>query len=153
MLFALIFGPTLGAHGHIERLLVLKAGLGVLAALALAAALRRPVREGEEHAAIEGGAARALWGAPAMRTLCGLVFVGFGVFVALATWLQALLHPSGVSEQSAGALLAGMIGCAVLPPLLARHDAERTFMRTAVLVSAFGCLALGAVPLLGARAG
>ena len=120
MLFALILGPTLGAHGHIERLLVLEATLGVLAALALAVALRRPVREGEERAAIEGGAARALWALPAMRTLCGLVFVGFGVFVALATWLQALLHPSGVSEQSAGALLvgmivAGMIGCAVLP--------------------------------------
>ncbi|MGA8745772.1 MAG: MFS transporter [Solirubrobacterales bacterium] len=157
MLFALILGPTLGAHGHIERLLVLEATLGVLAALALAAALRRPVREGEERAAIEGGAARALWALPAMRTLCGLVFVGFGVFVALATWLQALLHPSGVSEQSAGALLvgmiiAGMIGCAVLPPLLARRDAERTFMRAAVLVGAFGCLALGTVSLLGARA-
>jgi len=158
MLFALILGPTLGAHGHIERLLVLEAALGVLAALALAVALRRPVREGEERAAIEGGVARALWALPAMRTLCGLVFIGFGVFVALATWLQALLHPSGVSEQSAGALLvgmlvAGMIGCAVLPPLLARRNAERRFMRAAVLVGASGCVALGAIPLLGARAG
>lgn len=157
MLFALILGPTLGAHGHIERLLVLEAALAVLAALALAVALRRPVREGEERAAIQGGAARALWALPAMRTLCGLVFVGFGVFVALATWLQALLHPSGVSEQSAGALLvgmivAGMIGCAVLPPLLARRDAERPFMRLAVLIGAIGCVALGAISLLGAQA-
>ncbi len=52
-----------------------------------------------------------------MRTLCGLVFVGFGIFVALATWLQTLLHPSGVSETAAGGLLvamviAGTIGCA-----------------------------------------
>jgi len=157
MLFALILGPTLGAHGHIERLLMLEATFGVLAALVLAFALRRPVPEGEERAAIEGGVARSLWALPAMRTLCGLVFVGFGIFVALATWLQALLHPSGVSEQSAGALLvgmiiAGMIGCAVLPPLLARRDAERSFMRLAVMISAIGCVALGMIPLLGVRA-
>jgi len=157
MLFALILGPTVGADGHIERLLVLEAVFGVLAALALVLALRRPGHEGEESAAIEGGAARALWALPAMRTMCGLVFVGFGVFVALATWLQTLLEPSGVSEQKAGTLLVGMvvvgmIGCAVLPPLLARHGAERAFMRAAVLTSALGCAALAAVSMLGARA-
>jgi predicted MFS family arabinose efflux permease len=158
MLFALILGPTLGAHGQIERLLVVEAVLGVLAALALTLALRRPGRASEESAAIEGGAARALWALPAMRTMCGLVFVGFGVFVALATWLQTLLHPSGVSEQSAGVLLVGMVvagivGCAVLPPLLARRRAERVFMLGAVLTSALGCAALGAASMLGVRAG
>jgi predicted MFS family arabinose efflux permease len=156
MLFALILGPTVGAHGQIERLLVIEAILGVLAALALALALRRPGEESGESAAIEGSAARALWGLPAMRTLCGLVFVGFGVFVALATWLQSLLHPSGVSEQSAGALLVGMLiagilGCAVLPPLLDRRGAERSFLRAAVLVGAIGCVALGTVPVLGVQ--
>lgn len=158
MLLALILGPTLGAHGQIERLLVVQAALGVLAAVALALTLRRPAYESEESAAVEGGAARALWALPAMRTLCGLAFVGFGVFVAIATWLQTLLHPSGVSEQSAGALLVGMVvagivGCAVLPPLLARRGAERAFMRAAVLTSTLGCAALGAFSMLGARAG
>ena len=81
-----------------------------------------------------------------MRTLCGLVFVGFGIFVALATWLQTLLHPAGVSEAAAGALLVGMViagvvGCAVLPPLVSRRGIERGFMRVAVTV---GCL--GSVP-------
>ena len=109
MLFALLLGPTLGGHGHIERLLVLEAVLALLPALALALALRRPGPRGEERAAIAGGAARALWALPPMRTLCGLVFVGFGVFVALATWLQTLLQPAGVSEAAAGALLVGMI--------------------------------------------
>ena len=65
-----------------------------------------------------------------MRILCGLVFIGFGIFVALATWLQTLLSPAGVSEATAGALLVGMViagivGCAVLPPLVARRGAER----------------------------
>jgi predicted MFS family arabinose efflux permease len=157
ILLALILGPTLGAHGHIERLLVLEATLVVLAAAALAVALRQPGHNDEEHAAIMAGAARWLWAAPAMRTLCGLVFIGFGVFAALATWLQTLLHPSGVSEQSAGALLvvmilAGIIGCATLPPLLTRRHADRPFLRAAALAGALGCGVLGTVPLLGARA-
>jgi predicted MFS family arabinose efflux permease len=157
MLLALVLGPTLGAHGQLERLLVLEAALAVIPAVALAVVLRRPGHESEEHAAIEGSAARALWALEPMRTLCGLVFVGFGIFVALATWLQTLLHPAGVSETAAGGLLVGMviagiIACAVLPPLVARRGAERGFMRGAVLVGCLGCIALGVAPWLGVQA-
>jgi predicted MFS family arabinose efflux permease len=157
MLIALLLGPTLGAHGQLERLLVLEAALAVIPAVALAIVLRRPGHKSEEHAAIEGSAARALWKLLPMRTLCGLVFLGFGIFVALATWLQTLLHPSGVSETAAGALLVGMViagilGCAFLPPLVARNHAERGFMRTTVLVACLGCVVLGATPWLGVRA-
>lgn len=49
-------------------------------------------------------------------------------------------------------VVVGMIGCAVLPPILARREAERAFMLAAVLTSALGCAALGAVSMLGARA-
>jgi predicted MFS family arabinose efflux permease len=157
MLLALLLGPTFGAHGQLERLLVLEAVLAVIPALALAVVLRRPGHVSREHAAIEGSAARALWQLRPMRTLCGLVFLGFGIFVALATWLQTLLHPSGVSEAQAGGLLVGMViagilGSAVLPPLIARRRAERGFMRTAVLVGCGGCVVLGAAPWLGVRA-
>jgi predicted MFS family arabinose efflux permease len=157
MLLALLLGPTVGAHGHLERLLVLEAVLAVIAAIALAVVLRRPGQASEEHAAIEGSAARALWQLPSMRTLCGLVFLGFGVFVALATWLQTLLEPSGVSEAASGELLVGMIvagviGCAVLPPLIARRRTERGFMRTVVIVACLGCVVLGVAPWLGVRA-
>ena len=158
MLLALLLGPTLGAHGQIERLLVVEAVLALIPVIALALALRRhPAYRSEEHAAIEGSAARALWKLPTMRTLCGLVFVGFGIFVALATWLQTLLAPTGVSEATAGGLLVGMIvagtiGCAVLPPLVARRHAERRFMRVAVLVGCAGCVVLGVTSLLGVQA-
>jgi predicted MFS family arabinose efflux permease len=157
MLLALLLGPTFGAHGQLERLLVLEAVLGVLPALALAFVLRRPGHAGEEHAAIEGSAARALWELPPMRTLCGLVFLGFGIFVALATWLQTLLAPSHVSETTAGALLVGMVvagilGCGVLPPLIARRRSERGFMRSVVLIACGGCVVLGLTPWLGTRA-
>jgi predicted MFS family arabinose efflux permease len=157
MLLALVLGPTVGAHGQLERLLVLEAVLAVIPAIGLAIVLRAPGRESEEHAAIEGSAARALWALPTMRTLCGLVFVGFGIFVAIATWLQTLLAPAGVSEKTAGALLVGMVlagtvACAVLPPLVAGRHAERGFMRGAVLVGCGGCVVLGVAPWLGVQA-
>jgi predicted MFS family arabinose efflux permease len=157
ILVALLLGPTIGAHGHLQRLLVVEAILAAIPALALAWALHRPGSAGEEHAAIEGNAARGLWAMAPMRILCGLVFVGFGIFVALATWLQTLLAPEGVSETAAGGLLVGMVlagivGCAVLPPLVARRGSERPFMRVTAVVSCAGCLALGLMPWLGARA-
>jgi predicted MFS family arabinose efflux permease len=157
MLLALLLGPTFGAHGQLERLLVLEAVLAVIPAVVLALLLRTPGLQSGEHAAIEGSAARALWELPPIRTLCGLVFLGFGIFVALATWLQTLLHPSGVSEAASGGLLVGMviagvIGCAVLPPLVARRRGERGFMRTVVLVACAGCVVLGVAPWLGVRA-
>ena len=98
MLVALGLGPALGGHGHLQRLLAVEAVLAVIPVLGLAWALRRPGHATEERAAIAGGAARALWKLPELRTLCSLVFLGFGIFVALATWLQTLLHPDGVSE-------------------------------------------------------
>jgi predicted MFS family arabinose efflux permease len=157
MLLALVLGPTVGAHGQLERLLVLEAVLALIPAVGLAIVLRRPGHESEEHAAIEGSAARGLWALPPMRTLCGLVFIGFGIFVALATWLQTLLAPAGVSEKTAGALLVGMVlagtvACAVLPPLVAGRHAERGFMRGAVLIGCCGCVVLGVAPWLGVQA-
>jgi predicted MFS family arabinose efflux permease len=150
MLVALVLGPTLGGHGHIERLLVVEAVLAVLPAVALAFVLRRPGRREGEHAAIEGSVALALWRMPSMRTLFGLVFVGFGIFVALATWLQQLLEPSGVSETQAGLLLVvmvigGLIGCAVLPERVLAGHRERRFMQLAVLSAGAGCVLLGLV--------
>lgn len=157
MLLALLLGPTVGAHGQLERLLAIEAAMAAIPAIALLFVLRAPGRQSAEHAAIEGSAARALWEVPSMRTLCGLVFLGFGIFVALATWLQTLLHPSGVSEAASGGLLVGMviagvIGCAVLPPLVARRRSERGFMRTVVFVACGGCVVLGVAPWLGVRA-
>jgi predicted MFS family arabinose efflux permease len=157
MLAALVLGPTLARHGQLERLLVIDAILVTVPAVALAVCLLAPGEESDEHVAIEGSVVRTLWSLPQIRTLCGLVFVGFGVFVAIATWLQTLLHPSGVSEGEAGALLVGMVlagivGCAVLPPAIARRRGERGFMRSVALIAALGCVGLGVAPWLGVRA-
>lgn len=156
MLIALLLGPALGG-AHLMLLLSIEAAAAVLAALWLTIAMRRPGAPAVERVAIEGGAARALWRAPEIRTLCLLAFLGFGAFVALSTWLETLLHPAGVSETLAGALLVGMIvagvaGCAVIPPLVERAHAERGFTLAVVIVGALGSVALGVLPALGARA-
>jgi predicted MFS family arabinose efflux permease len=162
MLVAVLLGPTLGAHGHLDRLLGVEAALAAAAAIGLAALLRRPAPATHPEPAAQAqvlgglGPARALWALAQMRILCGLVFIGFGVFVALSTWLQVLLHPDGVSDDTAGALLvamilAGVVGCAALPAVVARRGAERRYMGAAVAASAIGCAALGALPWIGAR--
>lgn len=156
MLVALLLGPLLGA-GRLDLLLQIQGAIGVLAALALTVALRRRGSGEGEHTAIEGGVARSLWARHEMRVISGLAFLGFGVFVALSTWLQTLLHPSGISETAAGALLVGMIvagvvGCAVLPAPISARGAERRFMGAVIAVGCLGSVALGVLPGIAGRA-
>jgi len=157
MLVALGLGPALAAHGDLDRVLVVEAVLALVPAVGLAISLRRPGQPSDEHAAIAGSAARALWRIPEMRTLCGLVFLGFGIFVALATWLQTLLHPDGVSDTTAGILLVGMVvagvvGCATVAPGVSQRRIERRYMLVATVVTTAGCLTCGASSSLAVRA-
>ncbi len=158
MLAALLLGPLIGDHGHLERLLALEAGLTLLAAAGLWIALRHPGHASGERTALKGNAARALWGMAEMRNLCWLVFLGFGIFVAIATWLQTLVQPAGVSETTAGVMLVGMViagvlGCALLAPRVSERGAERTYMLVTVAVTLLGCLVCGLSTALGVRAG
>jgi predicted MFS family arabinose efflux permease len=156
MLVALLMGPLIGG-GQLRLLLSVQALLGVLAAGTMLIALRRRGSGAGERVAIERGIARALWRRREIRVLSGLAFLGFGVFVALSTWLQTLLHPAGVSDTEAGALLVGMVvagvvGCALLPAPIASRGAERAFMWAVVLVGGLGCTALAFLPGVGGKA-
>ena len=121
-------------------------------------ALRRPGSGTGESAAIERGIARTLWGRREIRILSGLAFLGFGVFVALSTWLQTLLQPAGVSETEAGGA-AGRDGrspassaARCCPPRSSRRGAERRFMWAVVLVGGLGSVALAFVPGIAGKA-
>ncbi|WP_064750577.1 MFS transporter [Solirubrobacter soli] len=94
---------------------------------------------------------RAVWADRTIRRLSAVAFLGFGVFVALTTWLQALLEPAGVSDETAGILLgvmvlAGVVGSATLPAPIARRGLERAFLRVAAVVAAAGCVFLALAP-------
>jgi predicted MFS family arabinose efflux permease len=101
MLLALVLGATLGG-GRIHALLVIGAIFAVLAAGGLLAALRLPGAAPSTLATSLRRPLRAVWTDRRVRILAGLLFVGFGVFIALTTWLQALLNHYGVSASSAG---------------------------------------------------
>jgi predicted MFS family arabinose efflux permease len=148
MVLALLLGALLGEH-RIPTLLTIQAVYAVLAALLLCFAVRRP---GAHTTAIpDRVGVRIVWADPYLRRLTVMVFAGFGVFVALTTWLQALLEPAGVTESTAGVLLlvmvlAGVLGSATLPPWLGRRGAALRFVAVSVLGTAAGCIALAAAP-------
>jgi predicted MFS family arabinose efflux permease len=147
-LVALGMGPLLEQRHSLGALLYVQAVIASVAAAALAVTLalrRRDVFGAGPPAAIGLAEIRAVWGVDLIRTLARLAFVGVGVFVALSTWLQPILSHDRVSSGAAGAMLAGMllagtIGCAVLPPAVARASAERRYLTSAVVWIA-ACLA------------
>jgi predicted MFS family arabinose efflux permease len=146
MLVALTLGSALGG-ARIHALLVLGAVLSVLPALFMLGVLGAG-----EHPPIVGDVTgrdgmRAVWNDPIIRRLALISFVGFGLFVALTTWLQALLKPAGIHASTAGWLLVasvctGVIASAFLPPMIARARAEAAMFRTAAAGAGAACVLL-----------
>jgi len=149
---ALVLGSVLSHSRQIGLLLDIGAAYASAGAVALLITLRHPGWvKGAVSLATGPQRLRIVWSDPVMRTLAGLVLAGFGAFVAMSTWLQALLKPAGVSSSAAGALLvelvlAGMVGSVLLPPLVARRSAEALLLRIVLLITAAGCVALAGWP-------
>jgi MFS family permease len=75
-----------------------------------------------------------------MWLLAGLIFIGMGVYNAVATWLQPVLANFG-QGGAAGNLIAvltagGIVGAAILPPLVAARDQRRPMLMIALVVTA-----------------
>jgi len=151
LLLGLLLGPALGSSSDLRTLLAVEAAFAVASAALLWVALRsRPAGAAALERAIGLRELRAVWGDRFIRALCALAFVGFGVFIALTTWLQGLLEPFGVSDGTAGAMLvaavvAGVAGTAWLPAAVARRGAERAALVAALAVCASCCAVLAAV--------
>lgn len=150
MVFALLTGALIGGQ-QVGTLLFVQATFAVAAAIWLTVALR--IRREHSPADAQRVALRQVLGDPLIRILTGMVLAGFGVFVAMTTWLQPLLAPAGITETQAGLLLlamvvAGVIAAAVLPTGIARAHRERTFLCTAVAAAAVCCLLLAVAPAL-----
>jgi predicted MFS family arabinose efflux permease len=173
---ALAMGPLLEHSHSLGPLLPVEAVLGVLAFVVLTLTLlaRAPASDGPA-AAIGLAELRAVWAVPLSKTLAQLAFVGVGAFVAISTYLQPILNHDHISSTAAGLmlaamLLAGVVGCAVFPPPVARRDGARSYMLFTVvwvpaccvllallhasavadfvLVPAIGLLLLAALPVM-----
>jgi len=148
---ALPLGPALASAESFTPLLVVDLAAAVLAACALSLALRGRRTDAAPEVAVVREQLREVWNDGLIRRVCGVAFLGFGIFVALTTWLQALLEPAGVSDTEAGWLLAvmvvaGVAGAALLGAPVARRGAELRFLRLAALVAVAGCVVLAVAP-------
>ena len=149
---AFVLGAAFGASG-LRSILVIGAVYSVVAAIVLATSTRGAVPAAlvTTDAEVTSAAVRELWSDRVLRTLAGLVFVGFGAFVALSTWLETLLKPAGVSSSTTDTLLtimvvAGIAGCALLPPAAASRDRQAVLLAGSAMALIVNCLLLAAVP-------
>jgi predicted MFS family arabinose efflux permease len=147
---ALAMGPLLEHTHNLGPLLAVQAAIACVSAAALILLLHRAPADEGPPAAIGLAEAKAVWSVSLVRRLAWLAFVGVGVFVALSTWLQPILHNNHISSTAAGTMLAGMlisgtIGCAIVPPIVARHHAERRYLTFAIVWVAACCSLLAIV--------
>ena len=147
---ALAMGPLLEHTHNLGPLLPVQAAIACVSAVALILLLHRAPADEGPPAAIGPAEAKAVWGVSLVRRLAWLAFVGVGVFVALSTWLQPILHNDHISSTAAGTMLAGMlvsgtIGCGIVPPIVARHHAERRYLTFAIVWVAACCSLLAIV--------
>lgn len=150
--FLLAFGSgaAFGGGSGLHRLLLAQAAYSTVGAVFLALALRGPGPDVPAPTVAATASLGVIWGDRVLRSLILLVVAGFGVFVGLTTWLQALLEPRGVSTSTAGVLLlvmvvAGVIGSAVVPPLAAARGAERSVLGVSLVLAAAGTASLAVV--------
>jgi predicted MFS family arabinose efflux permease len=152
MVIAFLLSAVLADSNDLPTMLWLTATFSVAAAAFLIVALRTP---GEHKPALQQrpdrSALRIAWSDPLIRRLCVLAIFPFGVFVAMTTFSQALLEPAGVSAGTASTILlinvvAGVIGSAVVPVLVARHHAEAALLVASLSITALACAALALWP-------
>ena len=122
-----------------------------LAAIALTVELLRAGTGPAASTSTSLSTLRATIGDRYVRRLCVAVFFPFGTFVALATYGQALLEPSGVSADAASIVLlvnvlAGVVGCAVIPVAVLRRGVELPAVMVGLTASAAACLLVAVAP-------
>jgi MFS family permease len=133
----LIAGPLFTAGG-LGLVLTIEAIPSVIAAVLMLVLLRVPAAYTDD--ASTSVSLRWLVRDRFMWLLAGLIFIGMGVYNAVATWLQPVLAKFG-EGGSAGNLIAvltagGILGAAVLPPLVASRDQRRPMLIIALVFSA-----------------
>lgn len=144
LVLALVLGATVGARDDLRPLLLINLSLALLAAITVTLAMRRPAaRSASESVALGLRELRVLYTDPVLSRLGAMTFLGMGVFNALATWLEVLLGPIGISTSQSSWILvtmsvAGVIAAVSLPPLVTSRGAERTYLQVAAVAGALG---------------
>ncbi len=151
MIVAFLLGAVLPDDGDLRLLMGVGAGIATVAAVAVGIALRTPGAHHHARPPAGLGALRIALNDSFIRRLCVVVFFPFGTFIALTTFAQALLEPAGVDSTTISVILllnvvAGVVGCAVLPIVAAKRGWELNTLALGAMVAGVGCLALAIVP-------
>ncbi|MFE9784098.1 MFS transporter [Nocardia salmonicida] len=151
MAAAFVLGAALPAQSQLITLTAVGTIFAALAAIALTVELLRAGPGPAPSLSTSLTTLRATIGDRYVRRLCVAVFFPFGTFVALATYGQALLEPSGVSADAASIVLlvnvlAGVVGCAVIPVAVLRRGIELPAVMVGLTASAAACLLVALAP-------
>ncbi len=144
MLLSLVLGSAIGGS-HIHTLLVIDAVFAVVTTLAMLVVfvLSPGMKVSGDVTGLFG--LNTVWREPGIRRLALISFIGFGLFIALTTWLQTLLKPAGISASTAGwilvgAVVAGVAGSVILPTAVIRARKDGLLFRAAGLATCFACV-------------
>lgn len=142
ILFAVLTSAWFVDQGGFRLLLGVHAGLAVLAAAGVLWSLRLPSYPTDVPHKVSLGWLRhdaTTW------KLAALLFVGFGAYNGLATWLDSIMtdfgHTGVAGGIIAGMTLAGIGGAAVLPGFAAARDKRQFVCVTTTLLLALVLLA------------
>jgi predicted MFS family arabinose efflux permease len=148
MVAALTIGTAFDTEAGLPTVLVVDACCAIAAAVLVPLCLLvRPQASDEPDGAGRKEGFTTPWRDPQARLLGAIAFFGFGVFIALTTWLQALLAPAGASGGTAGLLLlvmviAGIVGSVTIAPLMARRGMQSLALRACGLITALAMAVL-----------
>jgi predicted MFS family arabinose efflux permease len=137
---AVLLSGVLFNAGGLRLVTGIYAGVAVVAAVAVLASFA--VKPSFVTEASAGGSLAWLRNDRLIWRLAGLLFVGFGVYNALATWLDSIMTSFGHSNTAGGIIAvttaAGVVGAAILPVVAAARNARRAvcILTTVVLASA-----------------
>jgi predicted MFS family arabinose efflux permease len=146
ILAAAAAGKPLFDAGGLRLLLGVQGAVGAAAAAWVLLALRTPpAYRGDPSVAVSlGWLRRDIF----TRVLGGLLFVGMGIFNAVATWLDPILshfHDGSASGYLFAILTgAGILGAATLPEAAAKRDRRRAMLRVTLGVTVAVFVAIAA---------
>jgi MFS family permease len=151
ILAAVLSAGPLFAAGGLPLLLSAQAVPSIVAAVLVILSSRTPPHFPDDPSV--SVSLRWLAGDRFMWMLAVLVFIGMGVYNAVATWLQPILAHFGEGADAGNLVavltFAGIIGAAVLPSAVAARDRRRTMLIAALIISAVAFTAMAASALLG----
>lgn len=147
ILVAMVTGGPLFDAGGLRLLLVVQAVVAVVGSAWMLVALRTPASypDNPSTSVALGWLRRDRF----MWVLAGLLFIGMGIYNAVATWLETLLNHfhEGSAAGNLVALMtfAGIVGAGLLPPIIASKNRRRTMLSAATGLTGVCFLAIAAL--------